>query len=65
MGALHQPLNCMVSGILLYILRAIWLLPSLAIEASMDPVHTSAQAALAPHQTPEQKESADTTFMEM
>jgi hypothetical protein len=35
--------------------------PSLAFQASTDPVDTSAQAALAPRQTTEQKESADTT----
>jgi hypothetical protein len=34
---------------------------SLAFEASTDPIDTSAQAALAPHQTTEQEESADTT----
>jgi hypothetical protein len=39
--------------------------PSLAFEASTDPVDTSAQAALAPHQTTEEEESADKTFMEM
>jgi hypothetical protein len=39
--------------------------PGLAFEASTDPVDTSAQAALAPHQTTEQKKSADTTFMAM
>jgi hypothetical protein len=45
---------------------ATWLLkPSLAFDASTDPVDTSAQAALAPHQTTETKESADTTFMAM
>jgi hypothetical protein len=37
----------------------------LAFEASTDPVDTLAQAALAPPQTTEQKESADTTFMAM
>jgi hypothetical protein len=31
----------------------------------MDPGDTSAQAALAPNQTTEQEESADTTFMVM
>jgi hypothetical protein len=36
---------------------------SLAFEASRDPVDTSEQAALAPHQTTEQEESADTHFM--
>jgi hypothetical protein len=39
--------------------------PSLASEASADLVDTSAQAALAPYQTTEQEESADTTFMVM
>jgi hypothetical protein len=38
---------------------------SLAPEASMDPVDTSAQAALAPHRTSKQEESADTYFMVM
>jgi hypothetical protein len=36
-----------------------------ASSASTDPVDNSAQAALAPHQTTEQEESADTTFMVM
>jgi hypothetical protein len=31
----------------------------------MDPVDTSAQAALAPHQTTELEEAADTLFMVM
>jgi hypothetical protein len=45
---------------------AIWHLnPSLAFEALTDPVDMSAQATLAPHQTTEQEESADTTFMVM
>jgi hypothetical protein len=45
---------------------AIWLLkPCLACGASMDPADTSAQAALAPHQTTEQEKSVDTTFMAM
>jgi hypothetical protein len=45
-------------------LAAIWHLnPSLAFQASTDPVDTSAQAALAPNQTTKQEESADTTFM--
>jgi hypothetical protein len=45
---------------------ATWLLkPSLAFEAYTDPVDTSAQATLAPHQTTELKESADTTVMAM
>jgi hypothetical protein len=39
--------------------------PSLAFEASTGPVDTSAQAALAPHQTTEQEESVDKTFMVM
>jgi hypothetical protein len=39
--------------------------PSLAFEAFTDPVDTSAQAALAPHLTTEQEESADITFMAM
>jgi hypothetical protein len=37
--------------------------PCLAFEASADPVDTSAQATLAPQQTTELEESADTTFM--
>jgi hypothetical protein len=49
-----------------HIRGAMWLLkPRLAFEAFTDPVDTSAQAALAPHQTTEQQESADTPFMEM
>jgi hypothetical protein len=36
---------------------------SLAFEASRDHVDTSEQAALAPQQTKEQEESADTLFM--
>jgi hypothetical protein len=39
--------------------------PSLAFEPSADPVDTSAQAALAPHKTTEQEESADTIVMAM
>jgi hypothetical protein len=39
--------------------------PSLAVEASTDPVDTSAQAALERHQITEQEESSDTTFMAM
>jgi hypothetical protein len=47
-------------------LRGIWLLNhSLPFEATTDPVDTSAQAALAPHQTTEQEECADTNFMVM
>jgi hypothetical protein len=42
-----------------------YLEPSLAFKASTDPVNTSAQATFAPHQTTEQEESADTTFMEI
>jgi hypothetical protein len=38
--------------------------PSVSLGASTDPVDTSAQA-LATHETTEQKESADTTFMAM
>jgi hypothetical protein len=52
-----------------YVPEAIWpLKPSLTFEASTDPVDTSAQAALAPHQTKEHKESGynlATTFMAM
>jgi hypothetical protein len=43
----------------------IYLKPSLAFEASMDPVDISAQAALAPHQTMEKKGFAHTRFMAM
>jgi hypothetical protein len=51
-----------VVPILPYIPGAIWLLkPSLAFEASRDPVDTPEQG-LAVHQTTKQKESADTTF---
>jgi hypothetical protein len=39
--------------------------PCLALEASTDPVDTSAQGALAPHPTMVQEESSDTTFMVM
>jgi hypothetical protein len=47
-----------------YMLGSIWSPgPCLAFEDSKDPVDTSAQAALAPHQTSEQEESADTIFM--
>jgi hypothetical protein len=35
------------------------------LEAYTGPVDTSAQATLAPHQTLEQEESAETTFMVM
>jgi hypothetical protein len=43
-----------------------WFLkPSLAFEASKDTVDTLRQAAVAPNQITEQKESADTTFMAM
>jgi hypothetical protein len=38
---------------------------SLAFEASTYPVDTSAQAALAPHQTTEQEASANATWMVM
>jgi hypothetical protein len=49
-----------------YILGSTWSLgPCLAFKASTDPVDTSAQAALAPHQTTEQEESADNLFMVM
>jgi hypothetical protein len=50
--------------ILTYILGSIWGSgPWLAFEAFTDPVDPSAQAALAPHETTEQEESADTLFM--
>jgi hypothetical protein len=39
--------------------------PSLAFKASTDPIATSVQAALASHQTTDQEETADTTFMVM
>jgi hypothetical protein len=49
-----------------YLLGSIWSSgPCLAFEASTDSVDTSAQATLAPHQTTEQEESADTLFMVM
>jgi hypothetical protein len=52
---MHKPIH-----ILPYGPEAIWLLKaSLGFEDSTDPVDTSAQAALAPHQTTEQKKSAD------
>jgi hypothetical protein len=38
---------------------------SLAFEASTNPANTSAQAALAPHKTTEQENSADTIFKTM
>jgi hypothetical protein len=56
----------MYSSIYFGTLEAIWLQqPSLALEASADPVDTSAQGTLAPHQTTEQEESANTLFMAM
>jgi hypothetical protein len=52
--------------VLPYILGSMWSPgPCLAVKASKDPVDTSAQAAHAPHQTTEQKESADTLNMVM
>jgi hypothetical protein len=64
-GALHC--NWLLALLLLHVpAPSMWLLkPSLAFEAYTDPVDTSAQATLAPHQTTELKESADTTFMAM
>jgi hypothetical protein len=51
--------------VLPYTSGAIWLLnPSLAFKASTNPADISAQAAVTLHQTEEQEESADTTFME-
>jgi hypothetical protein len=69
-----QHLHCLVITIVIiiiitifrilpYIPDAILLEPSLAFKTPTDPIDTSAQAALAPHQTMEQKESADTAFM--
>jgi hypothetical protein len=50
----------------IYILGCIWSpRPCFAFEASTDSVDTSAHAALAPHHTTEQEESADTLFMVM
>jgi hypothetical protein len=54
----------MTAKYLPYIIQATWLL-NLAFDASTDPVDTSAQAALAPHQTTEQEKSADATSMFM
>jgi hypothetical protein len=44
-----------------------WLRPQamLGFRGFHGPIDTSAQAALAPHQTMEQEESSDTTFMVM
>jgi hypothetical protein len=65
-NSIYDYQGAIIIVILTYVPGAIWLLkPCLAFEASMDPVDTSAQAALAQQQTTEQKEYADTTLMAM
>jgi hypothetical protein len=61
---IEQDIGHKMNTIISIFFRVYWE-PSLAFEAFMDPVDASAQAALAPHQTTEQKESAGTTFMAM
>jgi hypothetical protein len=60
-----EGLNIYIIFRIIYILGCIWSPgPCFAFEASTDPVDTS-QAALAPHHSTEQEESADTLFMVM